>query len=48
MNAKAIIEKIDILWFENVEFAKVVLDWDEFFAGFSVEEKAVWSAAFPA
>jgi hypothetical protein len=49
MDAKVIIEKIDILWFENVEFSRTApLSWADFFAGFSASEKAIYNAAFPA
>jgi hypothetical protein len=49
MNASDVIEKIDILWFENVEFSRTApLSWAEFFAGFSEAEKAIYNAAFPA
>jgi len=36
-------KKIDVLWFENIEFAKVVLDWDDFFAGFTPAERKIYN-----
>jgi hypothetical protein len=41
--AKAVIDKIETLWFENVEFSRTTpLGWADFLAGFSAIEKMIW------
>lgn len=39
-----VVNKIDVLWFENVEFSRgVPATWDDFIAGFTANEIKIYN-----